>query len=175
MSNPLCNLVEDIRDRLTRWMIARWDRALPLNELLLSRDRRASLLEFGEGTTVYDNSYIYGLRNLRVGKKCWIGPNTIIDASGGKLTIGNGVSISCGVNIFTHSAHEYCVSEGKKEFQKAPVEIGDYVFIGTGSVIVPGVKIGHHSIIGAGSIVMKDIPPHSFACGVPAEVKRKNE
>lgn len=50
------------------------------------------------------------------------------------------------------------------------ITIGDNCFIGTGSIIVPGVTIGSNTFIGAGSVVTKDIPANSVAAGVPARV-----
>lgn len=50
------------------------------------------------------------------------------------------------------------------------VKIGNNVFVGYQSVILPGVEIGDNVIIGAGSVVTRDIPGNSIACGVPARV-----
>ncbi len=52
----------------------------------------------------------------------------------------------------------------------AKVKIGNYVFIGENTVILPGVTIGDRVIIGSGSIVTKDIPDNSVAVGNPARV-----
>jgi len=161
---------ENLRERFTKKMIKDWDRALPLSEMLLDRWKRAELLGFGKMTSVYDNAYIYGLSNLTVGERCWIGPNTIIDASGAELVIGDGVSIACGAMLFTHSAHEFCVTEGKKPFLKAPIEIGDHAFIGSGAIILPGVRIGDHATVAAGAVVTKDVKPRTTVGGIPAKV-----
>jgi acetyltransferase-like isoleucine patch superfamily enzyme len=50
------------------------------------------------------------------------------------------------------------------------VVIGDDVWIGLGSVILPGIKIGAGSVIGANCVVTKDIPENSVAVGAPARV-----
>ena len=50
------------------------------------------------------------------------------------------------------------------------VSIGNNVFIGAGSIILPGVNIGDKAVIGAGSVVTKDIPTNSVAVGNPAKV-----
>jgi maltose O-acetyltransferase len=50
------------------------------------------------------------------------------------------------------------------------VTIGNRVFIGASSVILPGVTIGSNVIIGAGSVVTKDIPDNVVAAGNPAKV-----
>jgi maltose O-acetyltransferase len=48
------------------------------------------------------------------------------------------------------------------------VTIGNMVFIGAGSIILPGTSMGDNSIIGAGSVVTRDIPPNTVAAGNPA-------
>jgi acetyltransferase-like isoleucine patch superfamily enzyme len=52
----------------------------------------------------------------------------------------------------------------------APVTIGDHVFLGRGSIIMPGVTIGSRVIVGAGAIVTKDIPDGAVVAGNPAKV-----
>ena len=50
--------------------------------------------------------------------------------------------------------------------------IGSNVFVGGGSIIMPGIRIGNHVIVGAGSVVTKDVPDHSVVVGNPARVIR---
>ena len=52
------------------------------------------------------------------------------------------------------------------------VHIGENVWVGANSVIVPGVTIGKNSVIGAGSVVTKDIPENVVAVGNPCRVLR---
>jgi sugar O-acyltransferase (sialic acid O-acetyltransferase NeuD family) len=55
-------------------------------------------------------------------------------------------------------------------------ELEDYVFIGTGAILLPKVKIGKSSVIAAGAMVKKNVPANSLASGVPAVVyKTKKE
>jgi acetyltransferase-like isoleucine patch superfamily enzyme len=145
-------------------MRARWNRDLPLEELLFDRWERARHLGFGAGTSIYHSSYVYG--DVRVGANTWIGPLTVLEGSGG-LIIGSNCSISAGVQIFTHDSVQWAVSGGKAEYEKAPVTIGDCCYIGSQTVIAKGVTIGDHCVIGACSFVNHDIPPYSMAAGVP--------
>ena len=55
------------------------------------------------------------------------------------------------------------------------VHIGENVWIGAGTIIVPGVTIGKNSVIGAGSVVVKDIPDNVVALGTPAKVIKTND
>jgi acetyltransferase-like isoleucine patch superfamily enzyme len=54
-----------------------------------------------------------------------------------------------------------------------PVTLGDHVFVGANSVILPETKIGHHSIVGALSVVRGEFPPNSLIVGAPAKAKAK--
>ena len=85
------------------------------------------------------------------------------------ITIGNNVTITEGVMFVTHDGgvglfrEEY---EGINVFAK--IKVGNNVFIGMKSIILPGVTIGNNVVIGAGSVVAKDIPDGVVVAGVPA-------
>lgn len=149
---------------LRQRMRERWNRDLPLEELLFDRWERAQSLGFGPETSIYHNSYVYG--DVKVGAHTWIGPYTLLDGSGG-LEIGDYCSISAGVHIYTHDTVRWAVSGGKASYEKAPVKIGNCCYIGSQTVITKGVTIGEHSIIGACSLVNRDIPSYTLAFGVP--------
>jgi acetyltransferase-like isoleucine patch superfamily enzyme len=144
----------------------KWDRSLPIDELLFDRWERARQLGFGSDTSVYHTSYIYG--NVEVGKHTWIGPFTILDGSGG-LQIGSYCSISAGVHIYTHDTVKWAVTGGRADYERSPVSIGDCCYIGPDAVINRGTTIGDHSIVGAGSFVHDDVPPYTFAAGSPCK------
>lgn len=107
-------------------------------------------------------------RGLKVGKNfCRMG-GVIIDPSHCyHITIGDNVTLAPRVHILAHDASTYMFL-GKT--RAANVVIGNNVFVGAGSIILPGVHIGNRVIIGAGSIVSKDIPDNSVAVGNPAKV-----
>jgi acetyltransferase-like isoleucine patch superfamily enzyme len=144
-----------------------WDRDLPIDELLFDRWERSRSLGFGEGSSIYHLSYVFG--DVVVGDRTWIGPFAVLDGSGG-LRIGAGCDISAGVHIYTHDTVRRVLSDGRMPIDKAPVDIGDACHIGSSTVIMGGVTIGHHSVIGSGSFVNRDIPPHSVAVGTPCRV-----
>lgn len=147
-----------------------FSRSLPLADELLDRWERASKLGFGEGSSIYDSSFVFG--NVVVGQNTWIGPFTIIDGSGG-LSIANNCTISAGVHIYTHENVAQTLTGGKADIIRESVEIGECCYIGPNAVISKGVKIGPYSIIGVGSFVNRDIPPNSFAAGLPARILGK--
>jgi len=152
---------------LRQGMRERWNRDLPFEELLSDRWERARSLGFGEGTSIYHNSYVYG--DVKVGRNTWIGPFTLLDGGGG-LTIGDFCSIAAGVQIYTHDSVKWAVSRGKMPYEKAPVKIHDCCHIGANSIIAKGVEIGPHSVVSAGSFVRKTVPPYTIVSGVPAKV-----
>ena len=136
----------------------KFNRHISIQDLFSDRWETAKFYGFGEGASCYNNVLIIG--DVTVGKNTWIGPNVILDGSG-KLEIGKYVSISAGVQIYTHDTVQWSNSMGKKKIDQQTTKIGDGVFIGSNSVISRGVNIGHQAIIGAMSFVNKDIPPFS--------------
>lgn len=148
-------------------MREKFNRVLPLNELLTDRWEKAKYLGFGKGTSIYDSSIVLG--KVEVGKDTWIGPFTLLDGTGG-LTIGSNCSVSAGVQIYTHDTVEWATSGGNSEYKYAPVTIEDNCYIGPNSVIARGVVIGRGSIVGSNSFVNKSFPPNSKIAGSPAKI-----
>ena len=147
----------------------RYNRHVPLADLLTDRWDTAQFLGFGEGTSCYNNVLVLG--DVKVGENTWIGPNVVLDGSGG-LNIGSYCSISAGVQIYTHDTVKWSTSLGKAGISKDSVEIGDGVYIGPNAIIQKGVKIGDRAIIGALSFVNKNVAPNSTVFGSPAAQKR---
>ena len=87
------------------------------------------------------------------------------------LKLGDNVVICTEVRFVAHDRMDIILSgmTGEK-YQKYydPIEVGSNVFIGSDTVVLPGVKIGDNSIIGAGAVVTKDLPPGFVWGGVPA-------
>lgn len=105
-----------------------------------------------------------------IGEGTWIGAFTVIDGSGG-LTIGEGCDIASGTHVYTHSSAKRCVSGRAYELvDRAPVTIGNRVFIGANAVISMGVTIGDEAIIAAGAVVTTDVESRTIVGGVPARV-----
>lgn len=82
------------------------------------------------------------------------------------ITIGDDVTFGPKVQVLAHDASMH----GALGYTKiARVTIGDRVFIGAGSIVMPGVTIGSDVIVGAGSLVTKDIPAGEVWAGNPAQ------
>lgn len=112
----------------------------------------------------------YG-KNIEVGENFFANFNlTILDV--GKVTIGCNAQIAPNVSIYTagHPVHPDVRNTGYE--YGIPVTIGDNVWIGGNTVILPGVTIGNNVVIGAGSVVTHDLPDNVIAAGNPCRVLR---
>lgn len=83
------------------------------------------------------------------------------------ITIGNNVTFSANCSVLAHDAG---LANIMGLVRVGKVRIGNNVFIGLGSTILPGVEIGDNVIIGAGSIVSKSIPANNVAAGCPCRI-----
>jgi acetyltransferase-like isoleucine patch superfamily enzyme len=119
---------------------------------------------------VAPNATLLG-KKLEVGEGTWIGFYCLIDSQLARLKIGKWCDISSGAHIYTHSTHLRCTEMGEKIVGQ--VTLGDHVFVGANSVILPDTKIGHHSIVGALSVVQGEYPPYSLIAGAPAKLKAR--
>lgn len=157
-----------LREELEIEMRSRWDRSLPFADSLFDRWDRARRLGFGEESSVYDSAVFFG--DVSVGAHTWIGPCAILDGSGANLVVGDYCDISAGVQIWTHGTELRCVSLGEVPASSAAVNIGTGTYIGSQSIVLPGVGIGSRCIVGANSLVKMDVPDRSVVAGSPARM-----
>ena len=123
------------------------------------------------------------------GKHIFIGEKTIVNMNctfldENIIRIGNQVLIAPNVQLYT-STHPILPQErfiedwdeksGELFFRTRalPITIGNCVWIGGGSIVLPGVSIGDNSVIGAGSVVTHSIPANCVAVGNPCRVIRE--
>lgn len=149
-------------------------------------EKRSAILSeilgsFGEG------GFIQGPIAFHYGKHTKIGKNffgnfhlTIQDDA--EVTIGDNCNFGPNVTIVTpvhpmlpNERNLMMTSDGEKKHlcYAKPVYIGNNCWFGASVTVCPGVVIGDNCVIGAGSVVTRDIPPDSFAAGVPCKVIRK--
>lgn len=110
--------------------------------------------------------------NIEVGENFFANYNfTILDV--GKVIIGDNAQIAPNVSIYTagHPIHPDSRNSGYE--YGIGITIGDNVWIGGNTVILPGVHIGNNVVIGAGSVVTKDIPDNYIAVGNPCRLVRR--
>lgn len=86
------------------------------------------------------------------------------------ITVGSDCQITGEVRFFTHGGGQ-AVRHIDPTFDCfGKISVGDYVYIGNGSIIMPGVTIGNHVLIAAGSVVTKSIPSDVVVGGNPAKI-----
>ena len=110
--------------------------------------------------------------NFHYSKNCHIGAIN-------KITIGNNVLLGSNVTIVDHNHGETFDYSDKRVslplYSKGPVEIGDNVWIGENSIVLPNVKIGKNCVIGANSVVTKSFPDDCLIGGNPARIIKQKE
>ena len=110
--------------------------------------------------------------NIEVGENFFANYNFLV-LDVGKVLIGDNVQVAPNVAIYTagHPLHAEMRNTGYE--YGINVTIGDNVWIGGNTVILPGVTIGDNVVIGAGSVVGKDVPANMIAVGNPLRIIRE--
>jgi acetyltransferase-like isoleucine patch superfamily enzyme len=129
-------------------------------------------IRLGDKVSIQENTLISANRgHIAIGDNSWLGPGSVIYGNGG-VDIGEQVLIAshCVINTVSHNFGTTDIPMNRQGINTDPVIIEDDVWIGTGAVILQGVRIGKGSIIGAGAVVTRSIPSFSIALGMPARV-----
>lgn len=135
--------------------------------------------EIGDGTKIWHFSHI--MSNCKIGKRCNIGQNVVISPEvilGNNVKVQNNVSIYTGViceddvflgpsMVFTNVINPRSAVNRKNEYLKT--RVGKGATVGANATIVCGHDIGEYAFIGAGSVVTKDVKPYALIIGNPAK------
>lgn len=159
---------------------------------------KLTLNSFGKNSIIDSNVRISGVKNISISDFTWIdhhvelnakygsliigtrthvGPYCVIFCGGGVI-IGDFVGISPGVKIFSHSESPIdgkrmsgpMIPQEHKAMKTEKVHIKKDAFLGSNTVILPGVTIGEGAVIGANSVVRESIPDYAIAAGVPTKI-----
>lgn len=159
-------LLNDVRADADRRLREQYQRSLPFGDAMFDRWERATALGFAEGASIYDSALVYG--DVTVGANTWVGPNTLLDGSGGGLRIGDYCSISAGVQIYTHDTVMWALSGGREKRRTGAVSIGGNTYIGSQSIIALSVSIGRQCVVAANSFVNESVADRTIVGGTPA-------
>ncbi|HYY69822.1 MAG TPA: acyltransferase [Terriglobales bacterium] len=131
-------------------------------------------MEFGDSVFLGAQCMIQGRFDgtCKIGNHVWIGPQAYFDAR--CLVLDDYVGWGPGAKVLGSAHTGEPVEEPiiSTPLVIRPVIIGFGADVGTGAVILPGVRVGANAIIGAGAVVNHDVPDYAVAAGVPARVLR---
>ncbi|MEZ8136692.1 DapH/DapD/GlmU-related protein [Vibrio splendidus] len=141
--------------------------------------------------------FLLGMRNVRIGRRVRIFPNSRIEVhgenayinindnvtigqgfhvtSGGELNIGSGTVITGNV-VVTNIDHEYKnikLSVLEQPNLISATSVGEGCFIGFGAIIQAGTTLGKHCVVGANSVVRGSFPDYSVIVGSPAKIVKR--
>ena len=129
-------------------------------------------MRIGKNSFIMKHVYIMTPQQLTIGDYSHINRGCTLDARG-TIKIGNNVSVSHNVSIMSGS-HDCNSVNFRGRF--LPIRIDDYVWIGTGAIILQGVNIGKGAVVCAGAVVTKDVDPYDVVAGIPAKtIKQRNK
>lgn len=157
--NRIKNILLDIE-----LMFLRWVGHIPFHSARNFFYKLAAV-KIGKGSTIHMWCNFFNPAGVEIGEDTIIGDHAFLDGRA-PLKIGNHVDIASRVMIY-NSQHD--VDSSDFHATSEPVIIEDYVFIGPGVIIQPGIKIGRCAIVAAGAVVTKDVEPFTMVGGVPAQ------
>lgn len=169
---------------LAQKLIKKYNNSLTKNQRKKNKILKKLLGNIEDNVGITPPFYVNFGSNIYIGKNTGINMNcTFLDDD--KIIIGKNVLIAPDVKIYTafhptKTSERFAITNPDGTFkhckiQTKPVIIGDNVWIGGGTIILPGITIGDNVVIGAGSVVTKNIPANKVAYGNPCKIIRNND
>lgn len=130
----------------------------------------------GDGVKIGKNTTIFGSKDnyAHIGKNTYISPNCYCNGAFG-LEIGEEVTISAGVMIFTDSGPNRGPLTKIYPTKEAKISIGDGSWIGAGSILLPGANLGKNAVLAANSTLNTVIKKNEVFGGNLAKLLKKND
>lgn len=135
-----------------------------MNLLARLRDRRLAARDPQQfarklGVQLRGEVRFYGIDRGMFGSEPWM------------ISFGDNVYVTAGCQFVTHDGGTLILRREYPDLEwSAPIWVGDDVYFGIRSIVLPGVSIGDRVIVAAGSVVTKGVPSNSVVGGVPARV-----
>jgi UDP-2-acetamido-3-amino-2,3-dideoxy-glucuronate N-acetyltransferase len=155
----------------------------PVND---APNRLINDVDFGEGVVVQPFTNLYGCslgdetrvgpfveiqRDVKVGARCKIQSHTFICTG---VEIGDEVFVGHGVVFINDKRPQATTTEGElqtdEDWTLLPITIERRASIGSGAIVLGGLRIGERAIVGAGAVVTRDVEPGATVAGSPARV-----
>jgi len=130
--------------------------------IITARDRRVTLTTW---------QYQDDQGRIDIGDYCLLCPGVRLDSACG-IEIGDNTMLAASAYITDADWHDI-YDRSRPIGKRAPVVLGNNVWIGDSAIVCKGVTIGENSVIGAGSVVASDIPRNVIAAGNPARIIRE--
>jgi len=165
--DELADLLRQLYVERDEYLRKEYARSLSFQDGLFERWDRAKRLGFGENASIYNSAQVFG--EVSVGAHSFVGAFCILDGGYAKVSIGDYVSISAGVHIYSHDTVLWSLSGGQAKMRTGPVAIGDRCYIGSQAVIACGVTVGPQSVVASNSFVNSDVAPETVVGGTPAK------
>lgn len=134
---------------------------------------------FGDNSEFRPFAYAHCCSKISIGENVIIHPGTILSADpqkNGNIIIETDVSIGSGVHIYVAN-HRYHIPKIPIKFQgyysAKEVHISSGAWIGSNSILLPGITIGKNAVVGAGSIITRSVEPYTIVAGNPAKLIRR--
>jgi len=122
----------------------------------------------GQGCDFETHMLVRNPHNVFIGDRCSFSSFVVLDAHD-RIEIGNDCMFAVRVTIST-ATHDYRQRPASQRTITKSVIIGNDVWLGVGSTVLPGVRVGDGAVIGAHALVTEDVPPDAIMVGVPARL-----
>jgi acetyltransferase-like isoleucine patch superfamily enzyme len=126
--------------------------------------------EIGNNVNICSSVTVLGIGSLEIGDDTWVGHEVLISSSS-SVRIGSCVDIAPRVFIGTgtHQLDAKGTHSAGAGINK-DIVIGDGVWLGAGSIVLPGIAIGRKAVVAAGAVVTHDVTENVIVAGIPAKV-----
>lgn len=123
-------------------------------------------MTLAENVRFYQGFHVRNPKGIEIEDGVSIGPKVLLDGRMG-LKIGKNAVIAYEAIIWSLN-HDY--NDINFKAKGAPVEIGEYAWICSRSIILPGIKVGKGAVVAAGAVVTKNVPSYAVVAGMPAKI-----
>lgn len=141
-----------------------WVARVPSHTVRLAFYRRIMRDDIAPTATIFMGAIFDCAGGLSIGDGSTVNARCRLDARGG-LRIGSCVSIADDCRLLTadHDPRDPAFNGRQRG-----IEIEDYVWVGAGTIVLPGVRLGRGCVVGAGAVVTRDVAPFTIVAGNPA-------